>query len=122
MGRIALILALLTTVAARPAAADVVLINVFEVPDGRLEQVIAAWRDARAFLRAQPGYIDTALHRSVHGDDRFALINVARWESAESFRAAIAAMRAAGVFPDIPGLGVNPALYRVIAADTDPTP
>ena len=122
MTRIALTLVLLAGLAVRPAAAEVVLINVFEVPDGRLEQVIAAWHDARAFLRDQPGYIDTALHRAVHADTRFALVNVARWESAESFRAAITAMRAADVFPDIAGLGVTPALYRVIATDQDAGP
>ena len=102
---------------AGPAAADVTLINVFEVPDGRLETVVEAWEAARDFLSREPGYVATALHRSLQPDDRFRLINIAVWESPEAFAAAIARMRAAGVFPRIEGLGVNPALYTVIRTD-----
>ncbi len=99
------------------AAAEVTLINVFEVPAGRQAEAIAAWERARAFLSDQPGYVSTALHRALSPDARFALINVAIWDSPEAFRAAVAAMREAEVFPRIEGLGVNPALYRVIRDD-----
>lgn len=105
------------TATAAPADAGVTLINVFEVPTGRQETVIAAWERARDFLSQQPGYISTALHRSLAPDARFALINVAQWENPEAFRAATERMRAAGVFPEIEGLGVTPALYRVVRTD-----
>ena len=100
-----------------PAAADVILINVFEVPENQVETVIAAWEKARDFLSQEPGYVDTALHQSLQADARFQLINIARWQSTEQFLAATTRMRTAGVFPDIDGLGVNPALYSVVRTD-----
>lgn len=109
----ALALALATT----NARAEVTLINVFEVPPDKRDAVVSAWEAARDFLSAQPGYVDTALHESLSPDDRFRLINVAKWESPSDFLAATAAMRAAGVFPPIEGLGINPALYRIIRSD-----
>ena len=100
-----------------PAAAEVVLINPFAVPHGREAEARAAWEEARAFLSRRPGYISTRLHASLDPEAAFPLVNVARWESPEAFRAAIAAMRAAGAFPKIPGVVPHPALYRVIAED-----
>lgn len=105
--------------ASKPAVADdVTLINVFEVPQGQEEIVVEAWERARDFLSAEPGYISTALHRAILPDARFALINIATWESPDAFQRAITRMHDAGVFPRIDGLGVNPALYRVIRTDT----
>lgn len=106
---------------ATPAAADVTLINTFEVPPGQLEQAIAAWEKARDFLSREPGYISTALHRSMHPNARFALINVARWDSVEAFHKARQRMREAGVFPRVEGLTYTPGLYRVIRTDVRPT-
>ncbi|MFQ6547346.1 antibiotic biosynthesis monooxygenase family protein [Aestuariibius sp. 2305UL40-4] len=103
--------------AAGTASADVVLINAFEVPDGQREAAIAAWEVSRDFLAEQPGYISTVLHASLSPEARFQLVNVARWESAEAFEAAIAEMRAAGASPQIEGLGINPALYTEIRRD-----
>lgn len=105
--------------AATPAAADVTLINVFEVPPGQEEAVIAAWAKARDFLQGEPGYITTHLHRALQPDARLALINIAQWESAEAFEAATTRMRKAGVFPKIQGLAFTPGLYQVIRTDAD---
>lgn len=105
--------------AATPAAADVTLINVFEVPEGQRDIAVEAWEKARDFLSQEPGYISTALHEAIAPDARFTLINVARWESSEAYAAATQRMREAGVFPRIDGLGVNPALYRVIRTDNE---
>ena len=99
------------------AMADVTLINVFEVPDGKQKTVITAWEDARDFLASQPGYISTALHQSLQPGARFQLINIARWKSPQQFQTAISNMRKAGVFPMIDGLGINPSLYKVIRED-----
>lgn len=99
------------------AAADVVLINVFELPDGKRPEAVAAWEAARDFLSAEPGYISTTLHEALAPDARFALINVAVWESPEAFEAATARMRAARAFQPPAGLTATPALYRVIRTD-----
>ena len=107
----------LPLLAPAPAAADVTLINVLEVPEGRIDTVIAAWEAARDFLSGQPGYVHTALHRAIAPDARFQLINVAIWETSEAFTQAARRMREAAVFPAIEGLTINPALYRVIRSD-----
>lgn len=104
--------------AATPVArADVTLINVFEVPEGKLDETMKAWEAARDFLSEQPGYVSTALHQSLDERARFQLINVAIWKSAADFRAATTNMRDQGVFPRIEGLGVTPALYEVVEED-----
>jgi heme oxygenase (mycobilin-producing) len=101
-------------VAATPARAEVVLINVFEVPAGQEEAAVAWWERARDFLVMQPGYVSTALHRARTPDARFKLVNVARWTSPEAFQAATARMRAAVGPPTVEGLRFDAALYDVV--------
>ncbi len=96
---------------------EVTLINVFEVPKGALEEAIDAWAKGRDFLQTQPGYVSTALHQSIAPDARFALINIAIWESVETFKAASAAMHAGGAAPQIEGLSFTPGLYTIVARD-----
>lgn len=96
---------------------DVTLINVFEVPKGALEEAIDMWTKGRDFLQTQPGYVSTALHQSIAPDAKYALINVAVWESVEDFKAASAAMRARRALPQIDGLTFTPNLYTIIARD-----
>ena len=103
--------------AAPPASADVTLVNAFEVPADKLEEAVAGWHRARDFLAGQPGYRSTTLLRSLDPEARFALVNVAVWESAEAFREASARMRAAGAYAPIEGVRFEPALYRVEHAD-----
>jgi heme-degrading monooxygenase HmoA len=64
----------------------VVLINAFEVPDGADEAFLAGWERQREFLSAQAGYLSTRLHRSLSPDADFRFVNVALWESAQTFR------------------------------------
>lgn len=103
--------------ASSQAQAAVTLINVFEVPAGRLDAAIDAWERARDFLAEEPGYLDTALHQALTSDARFQLINIARWESPQAFQAAIRWMQDSGIFPPVEGLTPNPALYSVIRSD-----
>ncbi len=95
----------------------VTLINVFEVPEGAIDRTIEMWRKSRDFLQTQPGYVSTALHQSIGQGAKFALINVAIWESAKDFQAASAAMRAKMGAPAIEGLSFTPGLYKVIERD-----
>ncbi len=66
-----------------------ILINVFEVPEGRDEEFLAGWEEARRFMEQQRGYVSTALHRSLDPNARFRYINVAVWESPDAFNAAL---------------------------------
>jgi heme-degrading monooxygenase HmoA len=60
----------------------VVLINVFNVAPEDTESLLQAWAEDAAFMKQQPGYISTQLHRGVAGSTTF--INVAVWESARA--------------------------------------
>ncbi len=101
--------------AAGPAAAQpVTLINVFEVPAGRLDEAVRYWEAARDILVTQPGYVSTRLHQAITPDARFQLINVAVWESPAAFAAAMQRMQQGLRVPPPEGLRFSPALYRVI--------
>lgn len=94
-----------------------ILINPFEVPVDKLNEAILMWEQGRDSLQNQPGYISTALHLSIADDARFRLINVAKWESVESFTVASKKMQAESVLPKIEGVIPSPALYTVIRED-----
>ncbi|MBP0465198.1 antibiotic biosynthesis monooxygenase [Roseomonas sp. PWR1] len=80
--------------ASMPAMAQpVTLINVFEVPEGKLPEAITYWEASRAFLATQPGFIRTRLHQPIAPNARFQLINVAEWESPQAFQPASARMQ-----------------------------
>ena len=63
----------------------VILINPFEVAEGKQDDALAFWEKAADFMRQQPGYISTRLHSAVVPWARFHYINVAEWESIEHF-------------------------------------
>src|SRR5919112_719589 len=69
----------------------VVLINTFTVPPEDADRLLAVWADDAGFMKRQPGFISTQLHRGIAGSSVF--VNVAVWESA-------AALRAAFFFPE----------------------
>ncbi|XYK79200.1 MAG: antibiotic biosynthesis monooxygenase family protein [Labrenzia sp.] len=82
----------------------VTLINAFEVPADQVETTIEGWRSARAFL-------ETQLHRSIMPKARFQLVNVARWESADDYAAAIQKYRESGAAGALKGNVFHAALY-----------
>lgn len=64
----------------------VVLVNLFTVAPDEAEQLVAAWAEDAAFMKRQPGFISTQLHRGIAGSGAF--LNYAVWESVEHFRRA----------------------------------
>ena len=91
--------------------ANVVLINPFEVPEGKEEEAIKFWEIAAEIMRRAPGFVSTKLHKAVVPGARFALINLAEWETAEHFTTVvqseefkIATAPYADLFPHYPGL------------------
>ena len=93
---------------------SVVLINVFTVDPGEEEALIAAWTHDADFMRAQPGYISTQLHRAIGGSTTF--LNYAVWESVESFRKAFTNpefQARIGAYPD--SAVASPHLFRKLA-------
>ena len=67
-------------------AAPVVLINLFQVAEADIPGLLKAWEDDANWMKRQPGYISTQLHRAVGGSHLF--LNYAVWESVAHFRAA----------------------------------
>ena len=64
----------------------VVLINTFTVPAEDADRLLEVWAEDAAFMKRQPGFISTQLHRGIAGSTTF--VNVAVWESAAALRAA----------------------------------
>lgn len=90
---------------------SVTLINPFEVPQGKEDEAMAFWERVADYMRAQPGFVSTRLHRAIVPWARFHLINIAEWQSEEDFQKAISteAFKALtepymAVFPHFPGL------------------
>jgi heme oxygenase (mycobilin-producing) len=67
-----------------------VLINPFEVPEGvDDDRFLERWGRAANFMRSQPGFVESRLHRAVSPNPRFRFVNVAKWESPQDFHAAV---------------------------------
>lgn len=64
----------------------VVLINVFQVAEADIPDLLKAWEDDANWMKCQPGYISTQLHRGIGGSNLF--LNYAVWASVAHFRAA----------------------------------
>ncbi len=64
----------------------VVLVNVFNVAEADIPALLAAWAADANWMKQQPGYISTQLHRGIAGSTVF--LNYAIWESVAHFRAA----------------------------------
>jgi len=67
-------------------AGPVVLVNIFTVDAEDQDALVAAWQDDALFMKKQPGYISTQLHKAVGASSMY--INYAIWESVSHFRSA----------------------------------
>jgi len=68
------------------AARPVVLINLFTVADTDIPALMIAWEKDANWMKQQPGFLSTQLHRAIGGSLMF--MNYAVWESVDHFRAA----------------------------------
>lgn len=66
----------------------VTLINVFNVPEDKIDAFLTEWRKTSAFFKANaPGFIETHLHRNTGtGNQTFQFVNIARWTSGEAWK------------------------------------
>ena len=93
---------------------SVVLINVFTVDTEDEEALVAAWSHDAEFMKVQPGYISTQLHKGIGGSSTY--INYAVWESVESFRNAFSNPEFQNRIADYPDSAVAaPHLFKKIA-------
>jgi heme-degrading monooxygenase HmoA len=67
-------------------AAPVVLVNVVTLDKADEQTFVEAWQNDAAFMKRQPGFISTQLHRAIGESPTY--LNYAVWESTATFRAA----------------------------------
>ena len=61
---------------------QVILINQFNLGPEDAERFLQVWADDAAYMKQQPGFISTQLHRGTAGSTTY--VNVAVWESARA--------------------------------------
>ncbi|MEM7444400.1 MAG: antibiotic biosynthesis monooxygenase family protein [Pseudomonadota bacterium] len=92
----------------------IVLINLFTVAESDEQALLDAWAHDAAFMKTQPGYISTQLHRGLAGSSTF--LNYAVWESAAAFRAAFTNPEFQSRIDHYPNSTVaSPHLFRKLA-------
>ncbi len=92
----------------------VVLVNIFEVDAPDEAALVAAWEADANWMKEQPGYISTQLHRGV-GPSRL-FLNYAVWESVAHFRAAFTHPDFMAALANYPSSAVAaPHLFRKLA-------
>ena len=67
-------------------AGPVVLVNVFTLDKADEPAFLQVWQEDAAFMKRQPGFISTQLHRAIGESPTY--LNYAVWESNAAFRAA----------------------------------
>jgi heme-degrading monooxygenase HmoA len=64
----------------------VVLVNVFTLDKADEPTFLKVWQDDAVFMKQQPGFISTQLHRAIGDSPTY--LNYAVWESTAAFKAA----------------------------------
>ncbi|MCX4409874.1 MULTISPECIES: antibiotic biosynthesis monooxygenase [unclassified Streptomyces] len=62
----------------------ITLIDAWELPEERIDESIARWRERVGLIHAAPGFRDARLHRRLFPESRLGLVNVAHWDSIEA--------------------------------------
>ncbi|MEW1719020.1 antibiotic biosynthesis monooxygenase family protein [Streptomyces sp. NPDC093109] len=62
----------------------ITLIDTWELPEDRIDESVAHWRERVGLIHTAPGFRNARLHRGLSPESRFGLVNVAHWDSAEA--------------------------------------
>ena len=92
----------------------VVLINLFTIDPADEDALIEAWAHDANFMKEQPGYISTQLHKGIAGSGSY--LNYAIWESTEAFSMAFSKpefQRRIGQYPS--SAVTSPHLFKKLA-------
>jgi heme-degrading monooxygenase HmoA len=98
---------------------SVILINKFNVAQGKVEQFLKDWGEDATNFKQQPGFISAQLHKGIGKSSVF--INYAVWESMEHYKKAINKMlfksksRSPLLKYDDESLVISPHLFKKIA-------
>ncbi|MBY3065319.1 antibiotic biosynthesis monooxygenase [Rhizobium laguerreae] len=95
-------------------ASAIVLINLFTLDKADEQAFLDAWQADAAFMKRQPGFISTQMHRAV--GESPAYLNYAVWESTADFRAAFSHPEFRGKLSAYPSSAVaSPHLFQKVA-------
>jgi heme-degrading monooxygenase HmoA len=96
-------------------ASPVVLVNVFTLDKADEQTFRQAWQDDALFMKRQPGFISTQLHRAIGESPTY--LNYAVWESTADFRAALTHPEFRATLSAYPSSAVaSPHLFQKVAA------
>jgi hypothetical protein len=103
-------------------AEPLVLINLFAMPPDLIDGFIQKWPGNIEKAKGAKGFRGTRLHRAIDPDAQYPVVNIARWDSAEDWRATVSehfwlpgSPAPEGRFPV-----AHPALYTVAHDTPDP--
>ncbi|MBB5934990.1 antibiotic biosynthesis monooxygenase family protein [Streptomyces zagrosensis] len=68
----------------------ITLIDAWELPEDRIDESIARWRERVGLIHTAPGFRSARLHRRLSPESRLGLVNVAYWDSIEARDEALA--------------------------------
>jgi heme-degrading monooxygenase HmoA len=95
-------------------SAPVVLVNVFTLDEPDEQAMLKAWQHDAEFMKAQPGFISTQLHRAIGDSPTY--LNYAVWESTAHFRTAFSNPEFLARLSDYPAsVCATPHLFRKVA-------
>lgn len=95
-------------------AGPVVLVNLFTVDPLDQDALVEAWKSDAQWMKIQPGYISTQLHKAVGDGSMY--MNYAVWESVADFRAAFSNPEFQQQLSDYPSGAVTaPHLFEKVA-------
>jgi heme-degrading monooxygenase HmoA len=95
-------------------ASPVVLVNVFTLDKADEHTFLQEWKPDAEFMRRQPGFISTQLHRAIGESPTY--LNYAVWASTANFRAAFTNPEFRAALSHYPPSAVaSPHLFQKIA-------
>ena len=95
-------------------ASPVVLVNVFTLDKPDEQALLKAWRHDAEFMKEQPGFISTQLHRAIGESPTY--LNYAVWESTAAFRAAFSNAEFQNRLSNYPASAIaTPHLFQKVA-------
>ena len=95
-------------------ASPVVLVNVFTLEAADEQAFLDAWQNDAVFMKRQPGFISTQLHRAIGESPTY--LNYAIWQSTAEFRSAFTHPEFRAKLSHYPSSAVaSPHLFQKVA-------
>jgi heme-degrading monooxygenase HmoA len=95
-------------------ASAIILINLFTLDKADEQAFLDTWQADAAFIKRQPGFISTQMHRAI--GESPAYLNYAVWESTADFRAAFSHPEFRAKLSAYPSSAVaSPHLFQKVA-------